>query len=295
MLKRGFNFLNRNYLKWWFRPIFLRIPNNKKILFAGPWVGEFGWELFHWQGFLRKISTNYSKVIICCRQGQEGLYLDFASDFVFHNIKGTSECDQMHDIQNPEELKRIEDLVPHNAYILRPIGAHPLSRQEFIRFGEQNLHSMYDVVFHPRDRSFGTVRNWSENKWVELLQKLAENNYKIACIGLNKDTLSLKSTVFDDFRDIPILECVHLLASSSLVIGPSSGPMHLASLCGTSHLVWTDKNKYAKGERNRSKYKNSWNPLNSKAYILDYFDFDPPVIKVLGEIRRILKEKNKLK
>ena len=31
---------------------------NKMIIFAGPFVGEFGWELVFWHGWLRKIKKD---------------------------------------------------------------------------------------------------------------------------------------------------------------------------------------------------------------------------------------------
>ena len=30
-----------------------------KTLIAGPWVGEFGWELAAWQGYIRALSKNF--------------------------------------------------------------------------------------------------------------------------------------------------------------------------------------------------------------------------------------------
>lgn len=35
-----------------------------KTLLASHWVGEFGWELFGWQGHLRRISKEYDKTNI---------------------------------------------------------------------------------------------------------------------------------------------------------------------------------------------------------------------------------------
>ncbi len=41
-----------------------KLHGTEKLLLAGPWVGEFGWELFCWQGHLRRISKNYNKTIV---------------------------------------------------------------------------------------------------------------------------------------------------------------------------------------------------------------------------------------
>ena len=53
-----------------------------QILLAGPWVGEFGWELMGWQARLRFLSKT-SDVIVACQMGHESLYQDFAKDIVY--------------------------------------------------------------------------------------------------------------------------------------------------------------------------------------------------------------------
>ena len=54
--------------------------SNKRKLFAGPWIGEFGWELFCWHGVIRKIKKKYPYLEIVCgtRPGRDFLYEDFA-------------------------------------------------------------------------------------------------------------------------------------------------------------------------------------------------------------------------
>jgi len=51
-----------------------------ETLLAGPWVGEFGWELCCWQGYIRKLSKKYTKTIVICREGHDFLYKDFADE-----------------------------------------------------------------------------------------------------------------------------------------------------------------------------------------------------------------------
>ena len=52
------------------------------ILFAGPWVGEFGWELFGWQAKIRKLAKEYDKTIISSRECNRYLYSDFSDEFI---------------------------------------------------------------------------------------------------------------------------------------------------------------------------------------------------------------------
>ena len=282
--------IRRDILSWWMRPAFMQ-PWGKKqdTLFAGPWAGEFVWELLNWQAFLRWLAPQYKKVIVCCRESSRALYEDFAHEFVFHQLKGDAECNMLHNLQNPEEFDRIKQLIPDNADHLMPVGWQPDKRKSFIKFGSESAELKYDVIFHPRGRGFGTDRNWDSDKWTSLVKQLEDQGLKLACIGLKNATLDIPGQ-FDDFRDQPLDQTMTLLRSSRLVIGPSSGPMHLASLCGTPHLVWTDRKRWARGYTNRYKYESWWNVFSTPAIVLDEQGFDPTVDEVLHETHHFLAQ-----
>ncbi len=283
--------LYRDYIRWWLRPAFLKPRGIKSdTLFAGPWVGEFGWELMHWQGFVRKLSRDYKKTVVSCRPGNEALYADFCSDFILHTIRGIAECNQAHAMENPEELQRVLALVPDGADVLKPLGFQPLSRQEFIRYGNPKNEAAFDIVIHPRGRSFGGDRNWSAENWEQLISELQKSGLTFVCVGLKSATLDLKSNLVD-FRDQPLSRTLDLMSAAKLVIGPSSGPMHLASLCGTPHLVWTDTKTYAHGQKNRYKFEVAWNPFKTQAIVIDEFGFQPSVKTVLEATHRFFAEK----
>ncbi len=288
----------RDILSWWFRPAFLQpvlAPFRRRhdTLFAGPWVGEFGWELMCWQGFVRKLASRYRRVVVACPRGREALYADFAGEIISHDLRGVSECNVMHDLKNPEELRRIMALIPRDADVLKPLGYQPFSRQTLIRFGKPKKELAFDILFHPRGRSFGVDRNWSLEKWLDLLGRMRDAGLKVGCLGVRAATLEITGD-FTDWRDRPLAETLDIIASSRLVIGPSSGPMHLASLCGTPHVVWTDGGKYARGHTNRYKYESWWNPHGTPVQVLDDEAFDPSVEKVWGAVQRSLKTKNQV-
>ena len=46
-------------------------------LFAGPFIGEFGMELFTWQGHIRELSKKFDKTIVSSRPMYKFLYKDF--------------------------------------------------------------------------------------------------------------------------------------------------------------------------------------------------------------------------
>lgn len=277
----------RDYLQWWLRPRFLRPwGRRRKTLFAGPWLGEFGWELLCWQGFVRKQSRHYEKTIVYCPVGREALYSDFASTVIPHGFKGTSETDRMKEPSvMAEALASARRLCPPDADHLTPLGFQPLGRQEFIAFGTRRPELETDILFHPRGRSFGAYRNWDQEKWQDLIGRLASAGYRLGCLGVRGATVDVAGP-FAEHRDKPLAQTLDIIASARLVLGPSSGPMHLASLCRTPHLVWTDRGRHARGHTNRYKYERWWNPFQTPALVLDEHGFDPPVDAVMAEVDR---------
>lgn len=284
----------RDYLKWWLRPSFLRPWGRRgKTLFAGPWLGEFGWELLSWQGFVRKVSRNYESTIVHCPAGREALYADFATRIIPHTFKGTAETDRVKDKDvTAEALAAARELMPPDADHLLPLGYQPLHRQEFHAYGTRTPALETDILFHPRGRSFGAHRNWDTEKWQELIARLAAAGYRLGCLGVRAATAEV-SGPFAEHRDKPLDQTLDIFASARLVLGPSSGPMHLASLCRTPHLVWTDKRRYARGHSSRDKYERLWNPFGTESIVLDEHGFDPPVDAVMAEVERFFSRKPK--
>ena len=282
----------RDYLNWVFRPSFLQPWGKKKdTLFAGPWVGEFGWEAMNWQPFLRWLAPQYKKVIVCIRKGNDALYQDFAHEFVEHQIQGDSNCNQIVNVENLEEYDRIKKMVSSDWDWLKPVGWQPEKRRVYKVFGTSQADLQTDILFHPRGRNWGQDRNWKQDKWKKCVDTLTKQGYKLGCIGLTSATQKVAGE-YIDYRDVSMHQVILLMASTKLVVGPSSGPMHLASLCKTPHLVWADQKKYARGSLIRERYESSWNPFQTQAIIVDEYGFNPKVDVVLNQVYQFFKTKN---
>ena len=80
-----------------------------------------------------------------------------------------------------------------------------------------------------------------------------------------------------------------LLASARLCVGPSSGPMHLASLCGCTHLVWCGGPK-GEWKRTRAHYLKSWNPHGTAVRAYAHGSWQPKLEKVRDWTAAFLKE-----
>ena len=202
-----------------------------KVLIAGPWVGEFGWELLAWQGYIRSLSRNFDKTIIICARSSKGIYLDFADEFLFFSE------------------------ISFGKYKVKP---------EYIRFGRDN-DTEYDILFHIRSRKeIRPEDNWSIDNWNVLKEKFKDK--KIACIGTTSSSGWIEGT--DDLRNIPLGDLFDIMRNSHAVFGPSSGPMHLSSLCGCPHVVWSYSG-------NKTRYEENWNPLNTRVLFLDEYGWHP--------------------
>jgi len=261
---------------------------------AGPWLGEFGWELMSWQGALRKLADTRS-VIVCCPRGHGDMYKDFASHIIEHDL----------DIRRPDcwngtvvDKRKLDLLLAKLSLfgeLLKPSGLIPTEVQRFVKYGvpDRTPENRFDVIIHARAPLNDPKRAWSAEKWETLTEILMDRDIKMAAIG----TQAYYPKITADLRNLPLSETMDLLAGATTAIGPSSGPMHLASLCGTPHIVWTDDKVWSAAKMtNRTRYEKAWNPLCTPCRVLDTNGWDPPVGIVASNVLQGVKEwSNRLK
>lgn len=251
-----------------------------KTLVAGPHAGEFGWELFVWQGYMRSLSKHFDKTTIVCRESSQSMYQDFASEFIFlEPATGLPDGFMMHGFDPVRALEELgkQGKIEKESFCVIPhlIGNPPYTHfseqfnfgsipvaQTFIQYGKE-LPSDYDFVFHARSRLLRREDNWSVENWNKLRDLLGG---RIACIGTSDEALHIEETT--DLRGIDLVEVYDVLRNATCVFGPSSGPMHLASLCGAPHVVWSIP-------YNRIRYERNWNPLDTPVLFLDEHHWHP--------------------
>jgi len=248
-------------------------------ILAGPWSGEFGWEVFCWQAHLRHLSENGNKVIAVSRDESRFLYEDFCHQYIAFDPLGTKmdsyKCIDMKADFSPilNSCKFDQHLDPRKGEVFYS-GDKMLCRnffsQKFIKFGIQGAVSGYDVILHARStEKCGTFfRNWKRDKWDELVALLKRRGLSVASIGSPNDAMYIGGT--QNLIGYGLKEISDVMANSGMIIGPSSGPMHFASLCGLSQVVWSES-------KNRSKYLNYWNPFKAIVSFYDAESWDPKV------------------
>lgn len=281
----------------------------RDVLFAGPCVSEFGWELMCWQGQVRKLARNYDYVVICSTAGHQPLYEDFCDQFIPHRIKGHRDCWFLR--ESPDEFEQTRHKLDRLAAERRRNGDKvnfaqiegfiPTSEQEFVHYGvsagevRRELH--FDIVIHARSkRSHNSALdslNWPQNKWDDLCKELVRRGLRVACIGSIAASLCARGA--HDFRGVPLRTVINVLALTRLVVGPSSGPMHLASLCGTPHMVWTitlDLPQWKAWGSSRQRYEQIWNPFNTACRVIETPpDAVPNVATVLTTLTQMLEKR----
>lgn len=273
--------------------VFEEKDSKEKVLLAGPWVGEFGWELFCWQAHVRRLSQSYKETYVISRPGHAILYADFAARFYEFDPKSwRTNMNECEGAANPKELiESIEyDDYLSGRYFMDISYDGSYYKDNKGHFGKQIFHKYtgneqpfdgevksYDLLLHPRNKPTGADRNWDKWKWQQLVDDL-RGDYTMAIIG-NSEAYPINGA--DDLRGVSLHSLVKHINASKMVIGPSSGPMHLASLCGKKHLVWTP-------EFNRIRYETWWNPFNTEVILCTEGNWHPKVETIKSKIHESL-------
>ena len=259
-------------------------------LLAGPWIGEFGWELFCWQAYVRSLKSilNAEEVVAVTRPGRELLYSDFAKVETVE-IAGNADMHRCEGVDIRPLLNKLAEKYPeytilppfHARYYGNPIslniqGSKVVVDPKFVKLGDFPVED-YPVILHARSRELRSQDNWSQENWDKVGSYLTEKGISFACIGSLEESTLVSGA--KDLRGLPISESVNYLAGAKVIVGPSSGAMHLASLCGCPQLVWSGN------DINIPRYKTEWNPFNCEVTYLNGWHPSPDdVINALEKI-----------
>ena len=252
----------------------------KRYLFAGPFFGEFGHELFCWQGRLRQLAAKYQKTYVWCPPDHALFYEDFAEvNTVPRGIRGGPYQEEVQVIPPNYQLVHYKPEGKDKARALRQGNFY---KQKFVRLGDKDQApaACVDVIIHARARQHRQGENWPRKQWLKLVEQLRGAGYSVGHIGLADQACDLSKAGSKSFMGLNLRQLCGLLRyRCHLVVGSSSGPMHLASLCERPHLVLT-------GKRNRSRYRKDWNPFGTAVTLIE--SWHPPVEAVYDEAVRML-------
>jgi len=280
----------------------MKLFSRSRTLIAGPWLNELGWELMVWQAAVRyqRISKKYDNVYVITFKNRECLYENckvFSHDEQLINagfgISKVSEKKIKFITQACVDhfaIKEIFDLFSTNTYCSLPYRiSHKfrkgLIHRKFYLPSEDNKR--FDISFHFRafERKGDTgIKSFSTEK-ADILVKLCKSQgLEVCCIGA--PGYSYVANGAENRQSNDLAQTIATICASDLVVGGSSAPMHLSSLCGTPIVVWIGDPPGA------SRFFSSiGNPFNSTVYLVTGETFNPSVEQILETINQALEYK----
>ena len=249
----------------------------KRILTFGPDVGvEFGWLLVKVIPKIRHMALNFDETYVITTPDRMFAYKDFAKPYtemtetLKQNMWRFDDCEITH-------------VHPTKGLCCDSIG------DLFYKYGQGSKGAGECIVIHMRNKGDG--REWDNKTWNVFLKGLKKiTDLPIFSIGTQIHGCS--DDVYGCYA--PSDSAICFLSEAKLCIGPSSGAMHLASLCGCPQIVWSDSRRWNLGSKkgtNRERYETEWNPFKTEAIVIDQYGWQPPVDIVLEEVKKFLERK----
>ena len=263
-----------------------------RILIAGPDYGmEMGWRLMRWQAKIRWQSEVYDHTFIITSPEMEYIYQDFAKPI--KNIATIGLKPNMWRFDGAD----VDYIQPNKKYCCYN------GNEKFLQYGVREPEKDF-VIIHPRKKDDG--REWSIEKWNEYISIMLEKGIDISVVGTKQDTHEIGNKTLRTGGSLyncvgmPLEFVVQNMGVATMIVGPSSGPMHLASLCKCPQLVWTDKKIWNLGictvgickGTNRDRYETMWNPFKTSVRVCDNHGWNPPVKKIVKETLEYMEELN---
>lgn len=274
-------------------------------ILAGPDAMELGWLVARWIPILRNRWVNKKDVVVVCHPDNEYLYADFCDTFEHYIQEG------VHDEWYVSRYPTVENKLPkhlkkkYSGYrYFEPTAGKMLAKtrkeryqSSYIRYGFPYGPGIteYEIVIHARAETKYKqgYRNWPKQKYAEVLEQCG--NPKAASVGLRGKAHHIPGT--DDMRNVSFQELCETLAAARTVIGPSSGPMHLAHCCGAPIIVWTDNKvlpRWKKEKRtNRWRYEVAWRAFRTPVLVVDDEGWQPSVKRIVAAIKKLWEDRPK--
>jgi len=264
-----------------------------KNLIAGPFAGEFGYELMQWQGYIRARRKCYDATHLITYPGREYLYEGCTVSF--HDIR-LEKAGYSYGLISPAESillarkqaaalgwKSYDIFIP--ALLCTQYHKRFLWKQDFRLLEEPPLDGrVHDVAFHFRAvRKDGPdlSKNYPPAFADELAHRCLEAGLSVICIG--HPDYAYCASGCEDRRRVDLQESVAAIHSARLVAGENSGPMHLANLCGKPTVLWAN-------DQWRIDYSLRWNPFQVPIYVAANDSATPAPEKLLAAIRDALRD-----
>ncbi|MBD3293846.1 MAG: hypothetical protein GF393_13055 [Armatimonadia bacterium] len=264
-----------------------------KTLVAGPDTMEFGWMVATWIPAIRNASRSFEETVVVCNPSHTHLY-EFATRIVPYKAKGVADRWLFNDkkVRLPPGLVVPLSTSPEDLMAVSPSKEVCTKwKREYVKYGDAERVEGFELLVHARaetkykHKKSHRDRNWPIKNYRKVIKSLGGG--RVASIGSKKGASHVPGT--EDLRGIPLDKLCDILAASRVLLSPSSGPAHLASLCGCPHVVMTyAKREKAIGSNNRKRYEKLWNPFGTPVSVIDKYGWQPPVEAVVRKVEKYL-------
>ena len=265
----------------------------RRNLLAGPYAGEFGYELMQWQGFVRARRKHYQEVHVLTYPGRDYLYegcrvhyhdVDLKKAGYWYGDITPTQMRQMADAKAAEIGLKDYDIFDTSLLCTR-YHRGLFWKQEFRLLEEPPLvQKPYDLVFHFRSvQKVGPdpLKNYPPELADELARQCMDRGLSVACVGHPQYSYCPKGCV--DHRHADLRQTVAAISSARLGVGEASGGMHIVNACGRPTLIWGD------GQW-RIDPALRWNPFRVPIYVVTNSEWQPTPEKVCEAIARALAD-----
>jgi hypothetical protein len=269
----------------------------RRVLVAGPYMGEFGHELMEWQAWVRAQVPRYREVHVITFPGRDALYP--GCQVHTHDVP-LEKAGYRHGRFTPSELKamasaKAEELGLKDYDILTAQHLCTRYHQRFILPAKFDLLRKDPLDGHYRDVAFhfrwvkkegpDQTRNYPQELCDSVAALCRERGLSVCCIGHPR--YSYCPAGVEDLRSDDLETSITAISSARLLAGELSGPMHLAQLCGVSLLIWADGQwRLDNCER--------WNVFHVPTFIVANDTHRPDVVRVVETVDRAVKELRQL-
>ncbi len=241
----------------------------RRHLIAGPYTGEFGYELMQWQGYIRARRAAYESVHILTYPGRDSLYEGCTvhhhdvelrtAGYGYGHMPRTEKLAMAHQLAAKIGLENYD--IFETSLLCTRYHKMLFWGQEF-RLLQEPAHpgGIRDVAFHFRavkKEGSDHMKNYQPERCEELVSRCRDAGLTVISIG--HPDYSICPAGAEDFRSVDLRASIAAICSARVVAGENSGPMHLANLCGQPTVLWAQ-------DQWRIDYSLRWNPFRVPIY-----------------------------
>ncbi len=246
------------------------MPKKQRVLAAGPYVGEFGWECFSWQPQVRAayLQGGFDRCLAYAGPGRSWLYR-FAETRALPDVpRHEAEClgwanMPVYRAELEGQIRRMVEAAKAEDYGATEITVMSLANLPNLAdpgYGRSQPDLLYPdplpkpsrfwrnngkpkVALCVRDRPLADHRNWPYAHWARLCELLGSEADLVVVGGVSRrGEWRMPPSATDATNATTVDDLVELFAGADLAAGGSTGALHLASRCGCDHLAWGPEN-----------------------------------------------------